>query len=91
LGVRTPVLETKQSKMFNRNFMKSFDDDPFFSDMPSFDMPSLEGIEPRQGGRNSRNKERRMADPFSGMFKGFDEMRNQMMGGIQMVSLLDSC
>ena len=24
--------------------------------MPSFDMPSLEGIEPRQGGRNSRNK-----------------------------------
>jgi len=64
--------------------MKSFEDDPFFSDMPSFDMPSFEAIEPRQGGRNSRNKERRMADPFSSMFKGFDEMRNQMMGGIQM-------
>merc|ERR1712183_314579 len=84
LGVCAPVLETKQSKMFNRNFMNSFEDDPFFSDMPPFNTPSFEALEGRQGGRNGDRREGRMVDPFSNMFKGFDEMRNQMMGGIQM-------
>merc|ERR1712119_184844 len=65
LGVWTPVLETKQSKMFNRNFMNSFEDDPFFSDMPSFNMPSFEALEGRQGGRDGDRREGRMADPFS--------------------------
>jgi len=58
--------------------MKDFEDDPFFSGMPSmnFGMPSL--LEDGSHGNRQVSRRKRSEDPFGSMFHHFEDLEKNM-------------
>jgi len=61
----------------DRRFFKSFEEDPFFSGMPSFPLSISDGT---TGGKQRHQGK----DPFSDMFKGIEDMQSNMLKSFQM-------
>lgn len=68
-----------------RNFMKDFEDDPFFSDMPSIGIPSLALFDGQRGSHGDRAQQNGGgSNAFSQMFQSMDQMHKNMMSNFEM-------